>query len=550
MNDKFNKLKEITKIVESFHDIIEQFKITVDDNAHQILLEQAYQETADLLTNLNYEKKSKSKTKKGDLRLQISAEISKDKIDSKQDSDEALQRELNSTLVTYTDTEILEFANKYEHILILFQNIINLLNYDLKYSNLLLSNNSAEALQKKMTLLINQISKIEPMKFPKIKIDNSEIIETYHKFPHTLKLILHSVNDNLIIERIKQENIISQYNDKLDTEPYQNLIQHYSLYRLKEPVPFAEFIAEKFAMKNVKISDIGKIAKKHGSILVFNESTNINYRTFMLDKLDPQINGVSRDFIEKTDFIVRCENQPNTSLVLYRKNGEVIDIIKLRQKNATSSDKTKCLNLADELARETKLVIDTIDNRNFCEMNFDTLHLFHLYYMPNHINTIINNEIETSIMKHYQGPRDLDISNIAGRPIEHIRNEVRLALLKFFDRQKIKSIDQMDDFIHHEEISDIFINVMLESLSNSRATQGVAKLVVQECAMSMLSDITRRCSKFRQNFNEFYGKERKGLDIKKIRDAYERILVDALKTTITEKDNVYKIIEEKKLLFI
>lgn len=509
MEQKSIKIKEFKKISNLVQISIDVFKQTVNDEGHIMLIEQSY-------------------------------------------------ADLNETVALFDEvildenkiTSWLEFINLYKKCLKIIGTINRFLNYDIKFSNLKLSEKSGDDLQKKFIEIKKQITAIEPIIFPKLQIDPDSIVDMFRKFPYTIEELLNSTNDEIIIEMLKQEIIINQNCNKLDSDLYQNLIQKYSLFRIGDPTSFADLIESKFNIKKAKLKDLTKISNKHGGILLFNESTNINYKVHKLEKMTADISGVCREFIENTNFIIRCETQPNKKLILYRSNGQEIDVVKLRQKNSTGTNKIQAMNLARELANEVVLIINTIDSENYFEMHADKRHLFHLFYMPNHISTLVNNEIEVSIMNQYQGPRQIDLPYISGEPIQHLRSSIETAMMKLLERKKIKSVDQIDDFIHEDQISDIYVNLTLTFFIEHFSSSKYSKVVQQECTLSLLSDVNRRCSKFRQNLNENYGKLRKGIDEKNIGVEFRKIVVEALRMTISEKDNVMKIMEEKRQLFI
>jgi hypothetical protein len=508
MEQKSTKIKEFKKISSFVESVIEIFRQTVNDEAHLLLIEQSF-------ANLNETIES----------------IDKHELD---------QNDIQSWL---------KLANDYEKCLKILSMLNRLLNYEIKFSNLKLSENAGDALQKKFIELKKQIAEIEVLEFPKLRIERDDLIEIFRQYPYAIKHILDSTHDEILIEMMKQEIIINENSNELDADLYQNLIQKYGMFRLGEPVPFADLIESKFNIKKSKLKDLHKIANKHGAVLVFNESTNIDYKFYKLEKMTTDVSGVCREFIEKTDFIVRCDNQPDKGLLLYRPNGEIVDVVKLRQKNSTKNKKSQAMDMARELANEVVLIINSIDGENYCEMNLDKRHLFHLFYMPNHIATLVNNEIEVSIMNKYQGPRTLELPYISGAPIQHLRSSIEAAMMKLLERRKIKTKEKMDDFIHEDQISDIYINLTLDFFADYFSNK-YNKVVQQECTLSLLSDVNRRCGKFRQNLNEYYSKARKGINESNIGVEFRKIVVESLRSTISEKDNVMKIMEEKKQLFI
>ena len=425
-----------------------------------------------------------------------------------------------------------------------------LLSFDVMDANYLLSETSVKQLNKDLILLVKLLD--VDFEIPRLDISISDAVKLYKKYPNTINLLISNINVEsnnknslLLVEHLKY-----QYNKNLiDDQPhvqknlYMNLIQRYSKYEDTNFIPFKEIIKTSLGVNTTKFDNIHSIVKSKGSILVIKRTTNVLYSTHKI--LDGYINtkaGVSPTFIDQMATINRCNYKNENSLILYTAS-KPINVLELRNKDV------KYEELSDMILN-TVLIIESIDGINWRRVYIDTQHLLHLLCGPNPRVIYENTEMEKSIMEHWTGAQSLHFTDI-NPPISHIRQRIKVQLMKYFKDQKISSADDLSNYIKDEKLIMMFNNEMFTAFSDYANQNDVKNIVKQEALVSYLSDVTIRNKRFKRELVSLYNKNRKSLSYGShiLYNEVEKFIEDALYNTITEMDNIFNTLDEKRVLF-
>lgn len=531
---------KLQRLLIDLKDFIDEFATTINDETRRIELESIYANLTEYHKNLTDPPQLTTGTTKKSTKRAVS------------DVEEVFYKE--------------EFSARIKLVLV---KLTNLLNFNIMQSEFLLSETSVKRLQGKMLLLLKGAREVEIQPPPEIEIDREDALKLYEKYPNTISLLLKVLdpNDEVLTELLK---IKAYFGDQLPTdvlelpdrelsgEYYQNMIQTYSLYREGVPRAFAKILEDDFQISGAKFTDIRKIAARIGGILVLMRVTNVEYRTYLFDNYKAKQSGVTPEFMENSTTIARVNSVKQGSCTFYSRDGKVIDVLKLRcaaqLAKVLDSGVMQHSEIARKMVMETVLIIESIDNgTKFIKMRTNPRHLFHLYNGPNQICAAENNLVNKNIDNFYVGPK-LIVYKPTGTPIEYIRDNIKRAITKVYERKKIKTCEAIDEFILSDDMRDAYTSVLFESIIEHISKSTSSKIVAQESLLSTISDIEFRYKKYQQALSAGYSKERKKmLELKsgtQIQDALVAIITGAIKYSISEKDNVFKILEEKRFLFM
>jgi hypothetical protein len=489
---------------------------------------------------------------------------------------------INNTIKNIkTDDDVFKLSNSVNYIVLISTQLRNTLDFDISRTNHLLSNTAVQILVKQGQLLIRALNNIEHLSYHLYKpneiiIDKIRAKTLCEKYPHATEILydLISENDGTYIELIKLKAFNSDLNstfiprvpkplDYKSTDIYTNLLQRYSYYSNYEFIPLDKFLKNKYNINNAKIDKISNIAKIIGSILVISKNTNIIYKDYLIEQYNPSKIGVCKELIDNTLSIVEFTKKVNPSIILYRKSGLKVDVIKMRIDNFKYANKdctgiiscNETLDICKQLADETILILETLDGETYRQVFINHEHLFHLYNGPNPIiaNTAI--DIEKSLNKHFKGMRKIEFTNTT-MFMEHIRENIIRGISELITRYKIKTIDELQNFIYDEpKLSDVVNNELINAFDDYAKKSNISAFVYRESVISYMSLCNTKIKKFKSNLHTNYMKEERQIkkyleDNKEIKQLMLSVVKETLIETLNEKDNIFNIINEKRMLFI
>lgn len=496
---------------------------------------------------------------------------------------------LSTNLIIIIDTiknikivdDVFKLSNSINIIVTLSSRLRNTLNFDISRTNHLLSNTAVQKVVKQGQLLVRTLNNVELVSYHLYKpvdmvIDKIQAKKLCDKYPHATEILydLVSENDGTYIEEIK----LKAYNSDMlatsvtrvpkpiefkSTDVYTNLLQRYSYNSNFEFVPLEKLLKEKYDIKNAKPEKISNIAKIIGSILVISKNTNVIYKDYLMENYKPSKIGICKELINDTLSIVEFTKKVKPSIKLYRKSGAILDIIKSRIDNFKLANNgcngiiscNGAPSMCKQLADETSLILETFDGENFRQVHINPEHLFHLYNSPNPIiaNTAV--EMESSLNKHYKGASKIGFVNTT-MPMEHIRENILRGISALITSYKIKTVDNLQDFIYDEpKLSDIVNTELINAFDDFAKKNHITPFVYRESVISYMSLCNIKIKKFKTNLHNSYTKEEKQIkkyleDRAEIKQLLLSVIKETLIETLNEKENIFDIINEKKMLFI
>ena len=496
---------------------------------------------------------------------------------------------LSTNLIIILDTikniknvdDVFKLSNSINIIVTLASRVRNTLNFDISRTNTLLSNTTVQKLVNQGQLLVRTLNNVELVSYHLYKpadmiINKIQAKELCDKYPNATEILydLVSENDGTYIEEIKlkayNSDMLSTFAirkqkhfDFTSTDVYTNLLQRYSYHSKFEFFPLEKLLKEKYDIKNAKPEKFSNIAKLIGSILVISKNTNVIYKDYLMENYKPSKIGICKEIINDTYSIVDFTKKVTPSIKLYRKSGAIIDVIQSRIDNFKLANNgcngiiscNGAPSICKQLADETSLILETFDGENFRQVYINPEHLFHLYNSPNPIiaNTAI--EMESSLNKHYKGIRKIEFVNTT-MFMEHIRENILRGIGMLITSYKIKTVDDLQDFIYDEPKLYDIVNAELINAFDDFAKKGhITPFVYRESVITFMSLCNTKIKKFKTTLYNNYIKEEKQIkkyleDRAEIKQLLLSVIKETLIETLNEKDNIFDIINEKKILFI
>lgn len=413
-----------------------------------------------------------------------------------------------------------------------------------------------------IVLLYLEIVKQRIFNIPSVAVNTSNAIA------HTFEpLVTHAVNTNP---------------HGLDSNYYLNMIQRYSKSASSGYIPLKELSKElhitintiggidtiygagksdatRIANIHKQISTIAKLKKIN--IIAIVRQTNVVYSTYKL--YNATVNnksGINSNIIADTNTITRhvasVDSISADSMTLHTTHGDMHDIIKQRKFNTVVK--------SDTLLLIDSIVIESIDGVNWRRLYIDKMHIAQLLTGPNLILPALNAEVENSILNYYVGPKDIKYTSVH-TPIAHIRQTITAKTLEEFKRDllshKSYTIKHLDMFLNSDIIMELYIDTMFEMFDDYSSKRRISKIVEQESRLSFLSDLNNRGKRYKRELIAGYNNQRKDFKLlistadgtqlhMKLYNLLETIIKYALSFIISEKDNVFNVIDEKQILFM
>lgn len=431
--------------------------------------------------------------------------------------------------------------------------IITTMSFNILQSNFLLSETFVKNTGAQMADIKRKIDLIIP---PQIKqpiispTDIIHVVKLYKKYPNTRDLFIITMGqvkdtDLAIVELEKLKHTCDIIPSELPSNIYLNLLQRYSFYANGPGVSLSEIIKNELNITNVKLENMSAISKsKNIAIILIQRSTNVVYNTWKLftDEINSK-SGINKQLINQTDTIQRCENSHNQSITIHI-DGKAIDVLKLRKFNPRFN----------EWNINKFLILDSTSHNLWRKLSMDKMHVIHLLSGPNKILTWKNQKIEDGILEHWKGAKEIQFTS-THTPVAHIRQKIKSRIMEFWNKTKIVKIDDIDKFIQNSNLNTIYNKIQFEAYSEY-SSKIKNKIVGLEASSSYLSDLGIRGRRFRRELNNLYNKNRSTIVIGSTRkDAIEleneiaQMMEISLAASISERDNIYNTIDEKRILF-
>jgi hypothetical protein len=480
-----------------------------------------------------------------------------------------------------TEEDVFKISNSINSIVAFTSRLKKVLDFDVSRTSHLLSNTAVQNLVKQGQLLIRTLNNIEMVSYHLYKpselvIDKVRAKLLCEKYPQATEILydLVSENDGTYIEELKlkaySKNLLSMSVasvpkpiDYKSMDVYTNLLQRYSYYSNFDFVPLAQFLKDKYDIKNAKVDKLSNIAKIIGSILVISKNTNALYRDHLMENYKPSGVGICKQLINDTLSITEYAKTVKPGIKLYRKSGAIVDVLKLRIDNFKLANKecTGIINCNESpsicklLADETALILETLDGETYRKVHINPEHLFHLYNTPNPIIANTATEMGKSLDKHFKGARKFEYVNTT-MPMEHIRENIIRGITSLLNSYKLKTIDNLQDFIYDEpKLTEIVNAELINAFDDFAKKSHITPFVYRESVISYMSLCNNKIKKFKTNLHNSYTKEEKTIkkylqDGASIKQLLITVIKETLLETLNEKENIFNIINEKKLLFI
>lgn len=378
----------------------------------------------------------------------------------------------------------------------------------------------------------------------------TEVCDLYEKYDNTMALFIKFLENritpeiNIKLEAIKQKifnvnngkqkksNNINNVNNaddhnvlSLKSVPL-NLIQTYGIIRGRPTT-----LSAIFNVKNASEKILPKLSKKHGYILLIKSKSNIRYDTWQMEDLTEGKGGLTLRNVELMDTVKRIGSNVKDSIILYC-DGKALDVMKMRNTFSHIDD------YVSELALGIQYVIETADDSTFYNCEFDATHLVYLLSGVNPLIALFNSESEEAIMGHWTGPKEITWTS-THTPIAHLRQEIKEKIMLYWKKHGVDV----------NQFQSMFNDVMFDAF-NSYIGTGKGGIVRQEALVSYVSDINIRGRRFIREFNNVYNKfESDNKSSVQLQNEIESIIGSALDMCISEKDNIFNTIDEKRSLF-
>ena len=436
-----------------------------------------------------------------------------------------------------------------------------LLGTDVMQGDLILSETFAKDSKKQMNSLSIRIAKVSYDKPPEIRIeDASTILDLHRKYPLTNELFISTLNGaeySPIVEKslefvkagIFQDNTKPK-TKQLSSNPLENLIQRYKLQFVSLSSTISDLIANAIGVKNVKYSQLQSVAKsKKVFIIYIADSSAVTYNEELLSNTYDGKSGISTEFNNNTMTITRTDNvKVAPELTLFHPKGK-IDLLKERKYN-------KPLDLNDKLYNEIyrditgeNCIIIQYNGTQYRHLKCTLSNILHILNGPNRIISQLNDNMEQSIIEHFTGPKEIKWSS-THTPVAHIRLKMRNEMLKLIKTKKVKNREQLDTILNSDDIIKIYNDQMFKAFQDHKSKHKLPVIVYRESITSYLSDINIRNRRFKRELNNLYSKSDITFDNKETHLLeLEKILDEVLALSISEKDNIFNTIDEKRILF-
>lgn len=426
-----------------------------------------------------------------------------------------------------------------------------LLDYDLIMSETHIKNLDTimHTLVKKIQSYINLV----PDKFEYTVNDISsctEIISLYNKYPNTELLFLEYIRGNINPEiNIQLEKIKLKLKFQIPPEyaKYESNNIHELLYYPTSGMgkSFSD-ILKPYGISNAKYSSISTLGRSHGIIIIKYAST-VKYSTYLLESFILGKSGLTSDIVKNTNTIERIDSDKISiayGITLYA--DKTYDILTMR--------KTMLLDVSNsiiDLVSKVKYIFETNNDVDFYEIKLSPERILHLLCGPNPLISVMNYNSETAILQHWKGALPEKITTHitpTHTHIAHIRQNIKTEIMS-----SMKSINAsgMNSILGIEKMQTIFNNEMFNAFNTYiEKSNTLDNIVKQESLISYLSDVNIRGKRFIREFNNLYNKYN-GEDRSKIdtRNDIEKIIEQSLEMSISEKNNIFNTIDEKRYLF-
>ncbi len=369
------------------------------------------------------------------------------------------------------------------------------------------------------------------------------IVTAKNKYPKTIELFVELVNKydtdptiDIHVERAKQAIFVDNTKpDKLSSNYYLNMIQRYGMSG-GQYIPLEELVKKEFNIIGKGKELFASISKLTGkNVVTIMRNTNVIYFTNRLFKNPINVKaGIGPQMIKGTRTISRHTTDLKSEMTLYQ-NGKSTNLLNRRKSGM----------VIDDIG--PTIVLESIDGLTWRCMSIDKLHLSHLITGPNIVVAKWNNYIEKSIIGAHIGPKE--VKYISTHIPSHIRQRILAQTMDLYNK-KTMNMGQLDAFITSDDIIHIYEDNML-NVFNDHVTKNKQLIIRQESQLSFLGDLNTRSRRYKKELAAEYGKHRKSFIPLQPHEKYgklETIIKNTLAFIITEKDNIFNIIDEKETL--
>ena len=326
----------------------------------------------------------------------------------------------------------------------------------------------------------------------------------------------------------------------------------------------SDIIMKHLNLKIKNLSDLVILSKKN-PILVLIRPSDIRYESYKLNNYDQGRGSITKEMIDATYTTCRIKPARNSGIYLYN-DGKVIDVIKQRR--------FAPLETHQETAKKIKLAIQTNDEELWSLVDATTIQLSRILSGPNLIISELNRQSEYKISQHFRGKREIE-SNVVIKSMANIRHAVVVATIKnvrVYMKQNKLTIDSIDKYFARDETYDIFAEVLHKDFYEYIKSNKISQIVARETVLSYLNDLHFKTVQYRRDLlREFNikGSYSKKLNTKEelitprnqlinliarsnTEQVYlflEQILSNVLINIIHDTNNIYNMLENKRLLF-
>jgi len=351
-------------------------------------------------------------------------------------------------------------------------------------------------------------------------VKRSDLNLSYAYPIYAQKLNLSQVEDCITLEILKERSLQQVYPKEPTRLPKKfncNLTLKYGMKIVKSGT------LDTILGKNITFESLGKAAKeKRINIIALKRKTNVVFDSLKL--IDIGKVGLNSNILYNLNTIIKTKPVDGEDALLFNSKGEKCDLLSTRYIY-------KILEY-NEIINGKFIIIDTFDYINYRVLETDTIQILHLL---NGINYGISYPyiINKKIIEHIVPLKDYQFEQIH-TPIAHLRNTIK-------NKIEIKDIGKIKEYLR-DKIYDIIKDALFTEYY--RLAKEYDDIIIRETKMTFLS----KCESYIKKIIRVLNFELEKITVREISDFYE-VLDKALSGVITEKDNPYDILQEKRFLF-
>lgn len=357
-------------------------------------------------------------------------------------------------------------------------------------------------------------------------IDELIKINTNNTWDLFIQLVRPLRDIPIIRLKLEEYRYSNQNEEYLSHDLYTNLLHRCNMISIDKFVPLKSLFG---------VSSIEAYAKyKKIDIICITKYTSTIYN---LDKLYSYVtsNGVNNDMIKLSHIIIQNKELVKSSIKLYKSSGDIVNVLAKRKFSPKF-----IIRITSNV-----LVIECVGKDLYRKIhNTDIVSINWLLNGTKPISTTISE----SIVAANKGVAEIKPS-LEHVPVAHLRQKIISDCVELLT---MKDKAQLDKFIYSEDIDHIFIQTLYKSFEeyNQKNTK---EIIIQESMLSFLQDINLRFKRFRSELNTIYNdKYRKIIfvDNKINIKLFEEMMTTVIDYVIPERDSIYNLIEEKRMLLL